>query len=67
MEEKVCKYKIKYYRQLRNMTQQELAHSLGTDARNIRRWENGENVPNVNDAIRIAEILDVPFQEIFMV
>lgn len=67
MKEKECKYKIKYYRQLRNMTQQELAHSLGTDPRNIGRWENGENVPNVNDAIRISEILDVPFQDIFMV
>ena len=60
-------FKIKYYRELLNMTQKELADRLGTNVRNVRRWENGETVPNVVEALKIAKVLKVPFKDIFEV
>ena len=56
---------IKRYREKRNMTQQELAERLGTNVRNIRRWENGEAVIDVLKAMKIAEILGYSIEEIF--
>ncbi len=60
-------FRIKYYRELRNMTQKELADCLGTNVRNVRRWENGESIPNVVEALKIAKVLEVPFKDIFEV
>ena len=60
-------FRIKYYRELQNMTQKELADRLGTNVRNVRRWENGETIPNVLEALKIAKVLEVPFKDIFEV
>ena len=57
--------KIKYYRERKNMTQQELAERLETDVRNIRRWENGEAYPNVYVGILISRILEANLMDIF--
>ena len=57
--------KIKHYREKMNMTQQELAERLGTDIRNIRRWENGETCPNVLIGMKISKIFGVNLKEIF--
>lgn len=61
------KYKnqIKYYRELRNITQQELAEKLDTNVRNIRRWENGEALMDVLTALKLAKILGVSTVAIF--
>lgn len=56
---------IKQYREKKNMTQQELAERLGTNVRNIRRWENGEAVIDVLKAMKISEILGYSIKEIF--
>lgn len=39
--------KIRYYRELRNMTQDELAEQLKTTRQSISRYENGERKANV--------------------
>lgn len=59
------KNKIKYFRELKNMTQQELAERLGTNARNVRRWENGESIPDIVIGIKISSILGVKLEKIF--
>lgn len=58
---------IKQIRERKNMTQQELAERLGTSVRNIRRWENGESVPDAVISIKICKVLDVNFMELFEV
>ena len=57
--------RIKIFREKKNMTQQELAERLGTDIRNIRRWENGESCPNVTVGLQISKILEASFTDIF--
>lgn len=56
---------IKYFREKKNMTQRDLAESLGTDIRNVRRWENGEASMDVLKAIKIAKILGVSVEVLF--
>ena len=67
MVDKEHHFQIKHYREQKNMTQKELAERLRTDIRNVRRWENGESIPNVVDALRISEVLETPFEDIFVV
>lgn len=61
------KYKnqIKFYRELSNITQQELAEKLDTNVRNIRRWENGEALMDVLTALKLAKILRTSTVAIF--
>ncbi len=61
------KNRIKYYREKSNMTQKDLAERLGTTERNIRRWENGESMPDVYVGLRISAIFNVKIKDIFMV
>lgn len=65
MDERKYKNRIKEYREMRNITQRELAERLGTDIRNIRRWENGEASIDVVKAIKMAKILEASTDEIF--
>lgn len=57
--------RMKHFRELKNMTQQELAERLGTSVRNVRRWENGETTINVLDAMAISDVLGAPIEDIF--
>ena len=56
---------IKKCREDKNMTQADLAESLGTNVRNVRRWENGESSMDVITAMKIAKILNVKFENLF--
>ena len=56
---------IKDIREMRNLTQQELADKIGVGVRSIRRWENGEASPDVYNALRISAVLMVNFEDIF--
>lgn len=56
---------IRKFREKSNMTQQELAERLGTTVRSVRRWENGEIIPDVLTGVKISKILGVKFSEIF--
>lgn len=51
--------RLKVARTRANHTQASLAEMLGTDARQVWRWENGENKPNGEVIARLAVILEV--------
>ncbi|MGO3833858.1 MAG: helix-turn-helix domain-containing protein, partial [Microbacteriaceae bacterium] len=46
-------------RRMRGMTQDEVAAVSGIDSSNIRAYERGRSMPNVQSLVRVADALDV--------
>ena len=51
--------KISALRRQRGMSQKQLAEMLMISPQAVSRWENGENTPDVENILRLSEILDV--------
>jgi transcriptional regulator with XRE-family HTH domain len=51
---------LKKLRKRANLSQFELAQQLGVNQYNISFWEIGRSEPNIEQIIKIAEILNVP-------
>lgn len=51
--------RIKTCREMRSLTQEELARQLDTTAASISRWERGETIPRGGTMYRLANILRV--------
>lgn len=47
--------KIKYLREEKGLSQENLAKIIGTSQRNIGRWENEENEPSYSHLIKLAD------------
>ena len=47
------------------ISQQELADRLGVTPASVNTWFTGKSVPNLWMAVQIADILDLPMDEIF--
>lgn len=52
---------LKQIRLQRNLSQEELAHKLGTSKQVISRYETGQRSPKIHVAAAFAAALDVPF------
>ena len=59
------KNKIKVYRAMRNMTQEELAGQLRVTRRTINSIEGGKYNPSIEVAFRMAQLFDIPVEELF--
>ncbi|MCK9632639.1 MAG: helix-turn-helix transcriptional regulator [Methanoregula sp.] len=59
------KNKIKVYRAMRNMTQEELAGQLRVTRRTINSIERDKYNPSIEVAFRIARLFNVPVEEMF--
>ncbi|MDD1690990.1 MAG: helix-turn-helix transcriptional regulator [Methanoregula sp.] len=59
------KNKIKVYRAMRNMTQEELAEQLRVTRRTINSIEGDKYNPSIEVAFRIARLFKVPVEEMF--
>lgn len=59
------KNKIKVYRAMRNMTQEELAGQLRVTRRTINSIEGGKYNPSIEVAFRMAQLFDVPVEDLF--
>lgn len=57
--------KIRYYRELRNMTQDELAEQLKTTRQSISRYENGERKANQDILFDLADIFKISINNFF--
>ena len=42
-------------------TQEELAEKIGVTAQAVSKWENGHNLPDLENLLQIAEITNVPY------
>lgn len=58
--------KISEYRKKLNLTQPQLAEKAGiTSYTIIQRYENGQRIPTVYNAVRIAKALNATVEEVF--
>ena len=48
-------------RKKRNFTQEDLAEEVGVSVQAVSKWENGRNLPDIENLLRIAEVTNVPY------
>lgn len=65
MENKELINKIKVYRAMKNISQEELAVAIGVTRKTINTVETGKFIPSTVLALRIARYFEVPVEEIF--
>ena len=59
------KNKILEFRTQKGLTQRQLAKILSTPYQQLQRWENGERIPSVYNALAIAKALETTVEELF--
>lgn len=59
------KLKIRELREEKDLTQKELAASIGNVQRNISNWENGLNEPDCESIVKLADVFGVTLDELF--
>lgn len=55
---------IKELRTEKKMTQEQLAEILGVSNRSVSRWENGNNLPDIDLLIQLAKYFNVGMDEL---
>lgn len=58
--------RLRALRRLKRLTQKDLAGLLGISVGNLSTIERGDKYPRVDMLKRIARILDVPLEELFV-
>ena len=66
MENKELMNKIKVYRAIKNISQEELAVAIGVTRKTINTVETGKFIPSTVLALKIARYFGVPVEEIFV-
>ena len=56
---------IRFYRNKRNLTQEQLAEAVNIHEKNISKIENGKNFPSAETLTAIAQALGVEYYELF--
>lgn len=64
MAEFVCN--LKKYRQLKGLTQEQLAEKVGVRRETIMRLEAGKYNPSLKLAIDISRVVETPIEELFL-
>ncbi len=59
------KNKIKIYRAIENLTQKDLAQSVGVSRQTINYIEKGRYIPSVMLALKISKILHCSVEDLF--
>jgi putative transcriptional regulator len=57
---------LKKYRQLKELTQQELANKVNVRRETVARLENAKYNPSLELAVRISKVLDTSIEELFV-
>lgn len=55
---------IQFLRKQKNLSQKELAHSLGCSFQAVSKWETGENLPDAGILLELADILNTTTDKI---
>ena len=55
---------LKYLREKRNLSQNKLADMIGVNQTTIARWEDDNRTPNLDNAIDVAKILNIPIPDL---
>ena len=54
---------LKNLRKSKNLTQEELSEKLGVSRRSVSRWETGNNLPDLDLLIELADFYDVDLRD----
>ena len=54
---------LKDLRKSKNLTQEELSEKLGVSRRSVSRWETGNNLPDLDLLIELADFYDVDLRD----
>ena len=57
--------KIKKYRKLKNKSQADISKELKVTQNAISQWETGVRNPSLNNALKLAEILETTVEELY--
>ena len=60
----MLKDKIKYYRELKHLTQEDLAEKINVSRSLIAKWEQGRGVPSVENLEAICDALEIKVDDI---
>ena len=55
---------LKHLRKSKGMTQEQLAEQFSVSSRTVSRWETGNNMPDLDILIELADFYDVDIREI---
>ena len=55
---------LKYKRELRNLSQTELAKATGLKQQMISHWEANKGLPNIDFCVRLAEYYNITVDEL---
>ena len=56
--------RIKMYREMLSMTQEELAQKIRVGANTIAKYESGEQIPSNQTILKLSTVLDIPASEL---
>ena len=56
--------RIKYVRELRKLSQRQLAEKMGQTAKSVSKYESGERIPSTVKILKICQILGVEFENL---
>jgi DNA-binding XRE family transcriptional regulator len=59
------KCELKKHREKNNMTQDELSKACGYASNPVAQWESGARIPSIENAYKVAAVLDVRIYEIW--
>ena len=57
--------RIRVYRAIKNITQEELAFEIGVTRKTINTIENGKYIPSTILAIKMAQFFEIKVEELF--
>lgn len=63
--ENVVINKVKVYRKIKNLTQEDLANQLGVTRKTINQIEIGNILPKIDIAYKLSIILDTTIEQLF--
>lgn len=56
---------LKVLRKQKGLTQEQIAEKFNVSARTVSRWENGNNMPDLDVLIEISDFYEVDLRELF--
>ena len=66
MEEGMMKNKLKVYRAMHNLTQQEFADAVGVTRQTVIAIESDKYLPSLGLALKMARLFKVPVEDLFI-
>lgn len=58
--------KVRELRRSKNLTQEQLAELVWLDTQHLCKMENGMHFPNIKNLLKLAEVLEINVQDLFV-